>query len=228
MTFDGSLIIDSLPRLMDGLWITLRLYVLALTCGTTLAIALVLMRISSKKYLSWPVMGYIYFFRGTPILVQLFIIYYGLPQLEFIRTGPLWTFFREPFFCAWFALTLNVAAYTAEIFRGGILGVNSGLVEASKALGMTYTQTFRKVTAPIAFKLSLPAYSNEMISVLKATALASTVTIFDVTGVARKIVAETFAPYEIFLSAAIIYLVLAWVIQNGVRHLERRISRYAN
>jgi len=228
MTFEGSLIIESLPRLLDGLWITLKLYVFALTCGTGMAVALVLMRLSPRRYLSWPVVAYVYFFRGTPILVQLFVIYYGLPQLEFIRTGPLWPFFREPFFCAWFALTLNIAAYTSEIFRGGILGVNKGLLEASKALGMTYWQTFRKVTAPIAFKLSLPAYSNEMISVLKATALASTVTIFDVTGVARKIVAETFAPYEIFLSAAIIYLVLAWLIQNGVRLLERRISRYAN
>ncbi len=228
MTFEIALLIESLPLLLDGLVLTLKLWVLALSCGTILAVGLVLLRMSPKSYLSWPVMAYVYFFRGTPILVQLFVVYYGFPQLEIIRSGPLWVFFREPFFCAWFALTLNIAAYTSEIFRGGILGVNKGLVEASRALGMTYAQTFRKVVAPIAFKLSLPAYSNEMVSVLKATALASTVTLLDVTGVARKIVAETFAPYEIFLSAALIYLVLTWFIQNGVRLLERRISRYAN
>lgn len=228
MIFDFSLFLESLPKLLEGMQITLKLFVLALSCGTALAVVLVLMRISSKKYLSWPVMVYVYIFRGTPILVQLFVVYYGLPQLDLVRESFLWPFFREPFFCAWFALTLNIAAYTSEIFRGGIIGVNAGLVEASKALGMTYGQTFRKVVAPIAFKLSLPAYGNEMISVLKATALASTVTLLDVTGIARKIVADTFAPYEIFLSAAIIYLVLAWVIQNGVRLLERRISRYAN
>jgi len=228
MSFDFNLILESIPSLMVGLQLTIQLYFVSLIAGTALAVVAVLMRISKRKYLSLPIRAYVYFFRGTPILVQIFVVYYGFPQLDFVRESFLWPFFREPFYCAWFALTLNVGAYTSEIFRGGILAVNKGWVEASKALGLTYAQTFRKVIAPIAFKLSLPAYSNEMVSVMKATALASTVTLLDLTGVARTIVAETLAPYEIYLTAALIYLILTWGIQNVVRVVERRISRYSN
>ena len=160
------------------------------------------------------------------MLVQLFVIYYGLPQFEWIQQSVLWPFLREPFYCAILSFTLAAGAYGAEILRGGIQGVDRGLLEAGSALGLSVRHRFTHITAPIALRLSLPAFSNEVISLLKATALASTVTLLDMTGVARTIVAKTFAPYEIFISAAIIYLILTWFIQKGFGLLEARMSRY--
>ncbi len=226
MSFDVSLVIDSLPRLIGGIGLTLELLFLSIFFGFLLAVVLLLMRISNRWYLSWPAFLYAYLFRGTPILVQIFVIYYGLPQFEFVRESPLWPILREPFGCALIALSLNDAAYVSEILRGGILGVDKGLHEAGRALGLSRSQRFIYVTTPIAVRLAIPAYSNDTISMLKATALASTITLLDMTGVARTIVAETFAPYEIFLSAAIVYLVMTWIIQQGMGMLEKRMSRY--
>lgn len=226
MSFDVSLVIDSLPRLIGGIGLTLELLFLSIFFGFLLAVVLLLMRISNLWYLSWPAFLYAYLFRGTPILVQIFVIYYGLPQFEFVRESPLWPILREPFGCALIALSLNDAAYVSEILRGGILGVDKGLHEAGRALGLSRSQRFIYITTPIAVRLAIPAYSNDTISMLKATALASTITLLDMTGVARTIVAETFAPYEIFLSAAIVYLVMTWIIQQGMGMLEKRMSRY--
>lgn len=226
MTFDFHLIIDSLPKILAGLGLTLQLLFVSEFIGLILAVIVLLMRLSLRWYLSIPAFFYIYVFRGTPILIQIFVIYYGLPQFEFIRQSILWSILREPFGCTVIALSLNTGAYVAEIFRGGVLGVDKGLHEAGKALALTASQRFIHVTAPIALRLAIPAYSNDVISLLKATALASTVTLMDVTGVARTIVARTFAPYEIFISAAIIYLVLTWLIQRGFRLFEKRMSRY--
>lgn len=226
MSFDVSLVIDSLPRLIGGIGLTLELLFLSIFFGFLLAVVLLLMRISNRWYLSWPAFLYAYLFRGTPILVQIFVIYYGLPQFEFVRESLLWPILREPFGCALIALSLNDAAYVSEILRGGILGVDKGLHEAGRALGLSRSQRFIYVTTPIAVRLAIPAYSNDTISMLKATALASTITLLDMTGVARTIVAETFAPYEIFLSAAIVYLVMTWIIQQGMGMLEKRMSRY--
>lgn len=226
MSFDFSLVLESLPKLLEGLQLTLELLFISAACGLALAIVLLLMRISGAWFLVAPAFAYTFFFRGTPLLVQLFIIYYGLPQFEFIRTGFLWPFLREPFWCVVLGLSLNTGAYISEILRGGVLGVDNGLHEAGKALGLSPPQRFVHVTMPIAIRLSLPAYTNDFISLLKATALASTVTLSDVTGVARTIVAKTFAPYEIFIAAAIIYLGLTWIFQKGFFALERRMSRY--
>ncbi len=158
--------------------------------------------------------------------MQIFVIYYGLPQFEWVRESIFWPILREPFGCAVVALTLNAGAYVSEILRGGVLGVDRGLHEAAKALGLKTHQRFIYVTTPIAVRLAIPAYSNDFISMLKATALASTVTLLDITGVARTIVAKTFAPYEIFIAAAIIYLVMTWFIQRGFGMFERYMSRY--
>jgi len=226
MTFDIYLIINSLPKILAGLGLTLQLLFLSGFIGLILAVILLLMRLSLRWYLSIPAFLYIYVFRGTPILIQIFVIYYGLPQFEFIRQSVLWSLLREPFGCTVIALSLNTGAYVAEILRGGVLGVDKGLHEAGQALALTASQRFIYVTAPIAVRLAIPAYSNDVISLLKATALASTVTLMDVTGVARTIVARTFAPYEIFISAAIIYLVMTWLIQRGFRLFENRMSRY--
>jgi octopine/nopaline transport system permease protein len=226
MSFDVALIVDSIPKMLDGLGLTLELLFLSSAIGLVLAVVTLLMRMSGLWFLAWPAMIYIFVFRGTPILVQIFVIYYGLPQFDLVRESVLWPILREPFGCTVVALSLNAGAYVSEILRGGVLGVDRGLHEAGKALGLSAAQRFVYVTAPIAIRLAIPAYSNDFISMLKATALASTVTLMDMTGVARTIVAKTFAPYEIFIAAAIVYLSMTWVFQRGFGLLERRMSRY--
>jgi His/Glu/Gln/Arg/opine family amino acid ABC transporter permease subunit len=226
MTFDIALVFSSIPIMLTGLGLTLELLFLSSFIGLVLAIVTLLMRISGRWFLVAPAVAYIYIFRGTPILVQIFVIYHGLPQFEVIREGVLWPFLREPFWCCVLALSLNAGAYVSEILRGGMLGVDKGLLEAASALGISKTQSFIYITSPIAIRLSLPAYSNDIISMTKATALASTVTLLEMTGVARTLVAQTFAPYEIFISAAIIYMVIAWIVQKGFGMAEKRMSRY--
>ena len=226
MTFELELVFGSLPKMLVGLGLTLELLFLSSFIGLVLAVVTLLMRISGRWILVAPAVAFIYIFRGTPILVQIFVIYYGLPQFEFIREGVLWPILREPFWCCILALSLNAGAYVSEILRGGVLGVDKGLLEAASALGISKTQRFIYIISPIAIRLSLPAYSNDIISMTKATALASTVTLLDMTGVARTLVAQTFAPYEIFISAAIIYMVMAWMIQKSFGMVEKRMSRY--
>jgi len=226
MIFDFALIADSIPKMLAGFWMTFELWFLSAVLGLALAIILLLMRISGRWYLYAPAMAYIYIFRGTPILVQIFIIYHGFPQLEFIRESIFWPILREPFGCATLALTLNTGAYVSEILRGGVLGVDRGLKEAGAALGLSSTHRFIYITSPIAIRLALPAYSNDIISLMKSTALASTITLLDMMGIARTIVAETYAPYEIFLSLTVIYLILTWIIQKSIGLIEKRMSRH--
>lgn len=226
MSFDFTLVFDSIPKMLMGIGLTLQLMALSAFLGTILAVVLLLMRISGRWFLVWPSVTYIYVFRGTPILVQIFIIYYGLPQFEFIRENFLWPILREPFGCAVVALSLNTGAYVSEIFRGGILGVDKGLGEAGAALGLSVRQRFIHITTPIAIRLAIPAYSNDIVSLMKSTALASTITLLDMMGIARTIVAETFAPYEVFISLAVIYMVMTFFIQKGFGRFERHMSRY--
>ncbi len=226
MSFDLPLIVDSIPKILVGIGLTFQLLFLSAALGLALAIILLLLRISGRWYLAAPTMVYIYIFRGTPILVQIFIIYYGLPQLEFVRDSIFWPVLREPFGCAVLALTLNTGAYVSEILRGGVLGVGRGLKEAGAALGLSLRHRFIYITAPIAIRLSLPAYSNDVISLMKSTALVSTITLLDMMGIARTIVAETYAPYEVFISLMIIYLVLTWIIQRTFGWAEKRMSRH--
>lgn len=221
-----ALIFDSVLKMLAGIGMTLQLLFISSGLGLILAVTLLLMRISGRWYLNWPAQAYIYVFRGTPILVQLFIIYYGLPQFECIRDSIFWPILREGYGCAIVALFLNSGAYTSEILRGGVLAVDRGLLEAASALGLSKAQGFIHITVPIAARISMPAYSNEFISMLKSTALASTITVADMTGIGRTIVAETFAPYEIFISLAIIYMILTFFIQRGFGRIERRLSRY--
>jgi len=226
MSFDFSLVMDSIPMMLMGIGLTMQLLFISGILGLALAVALLLMRMSGRWYLSWPAITYIYIFRGTPILVQIFIIYHGLPQLEFIRESFMWSVLREPYGCAIVALSLNTGAYVSEILRGGVLGVDRGLHEAGSALGLSVRQRFIYITSPIAIRLAIPAYSNDIISLMKSTALASTITLLDMMGIARTIVAETFAPYEVFISLAVIYMILTLFIQKGFGLFERRMSRY--
>ena len=226
MFFDFALVIDSIPKMLAGIGLTFQLLFLSGLLGLLLAVILLLMRMSHRWYLVAPSMVYIYVFRGTPILVQIFIIYNGLPQFEFIRESILWPILREPFGCAIVALSMNTGAYVSEILRGGVLGVDRGLSEAGAALGLSVRQRAIYVVAPIAIRLAIPAYSNDFISLMKSTALVSTITLLDMMGIAMTIYGETYAPYEVFISLAIIYMILTWIIQKAFGKFEKRMSRY--
>ncbi len=226
MSFDFALLFQSLPRMLEAIGVTLQLLIYSSLIGLVFAFLVLMMRISGKWYLIAPAQIYIYIFRGTPILVQIFIIYYGLSQFAAVRDSVLWYVLREPFWCCVIALSLNAGAYVSEILRGGMLGVSKGILEAASALGINKVDRFIYITSPIMIRLSIPAYSNDMISMAKATSLASTVTLLDVTGVARTIQAETFSPYEVFIAAAIIYIAIAWIMQKCFGLLEHRMSRY--
>ena len=219
-----ELMVDSVPQLLGGAVLTLELVGLALLVGMVLAVPLALMRTARSPLLWMPVYGYIFYFRGTPLLVQIFLTYYGLGQFESVRESFIWPIFREAYWCAIIAFSLNTAAYTAEIFRGAIQAVPPGEVEAARAVGMSRSLQLRRIVLPRAFRLALPAYSNEVILMLKGSALASTITLLDITGVARTIVSNTFAPYEIYITAGLIYLIMTFAITRVFHFLERRLN----
>lgn len=222
---DVQIIIDSIPQLLGGLQLTIQITVIALLIGFVCAIPLALMRVSKNPFIWMPVYGYIFFFRGTPLLVQIFLIYYGVGQFrEFFQDIGLWTFFREAYFCAVLTLTLNTAAYSAELFRGGIQGVPHGEVEAARAAGMSGWLLYRRIILPKALRLTLPAYSNEVVFLFQSTSLVSIITLMDLTGVARVIVARSFDVYEIYITAGILYLVITYGILWGFKAVEHRVS----
>lgn len=223
---DFELIIDTLPRLMDGIAVTLSLLVYAQALGFVIAGGICAALLSPSLWVARAARVYVAFFRGTPALVQLFIVYYGLAQFEWVRASPAWIVLRDPFWCCVVTLGMNSGAYTAEIMRGALSGVPKGPAEAGRSLGLSRLTVFRTITAPLAVRLFLPPYGNEVVSMLKTTALASTVTLLDLTGVARTVVAQTYAPYEIFISAAIVYLAMAWVIERLIGYAEWRSSHW--
>jgi polar amino acid transport system permease protein len=212
---------------LKGLVVTVEIISISLAMGLILSIPLALLRISHKWYLKGTAYIYIFIFRGTPLLVQLFIIYYGLSQFSFIRDSSLlWPILRDPFWCAIIALTLNTTAYTAEIIRGAIQSVPSGQIEAGKSVGMSKLILYRRIVIPQAAILALPGYSNEVILLLKASSLASTVTLMELTGVARTIVSQSYKPIEAFLTAGIIYLVLIFILTRCFMFLEYKLNYY--
>ena len=168
--------------------------------------------------------GYSYVFRGTPLLVQIFIIYFGLGQIEYLRSTFLWVILKEPYWCAIIAFALNTGAYTSEILRSAFQTIKPGIIEAGKSLGITNKVIFYKIQIPIAIRQSLPAYGNEIILMMKGTSLASTVTIMDLTGVAKYIISTTFKPIEVFIVAGGIYLFMTFVIHNAIKFLEKKYS----
>ncbi|WP_036180384.1 ABC transporter permease [Marinomonas sp. MED121] len=223
---DFSVIVEYFPRLMQGTWVSLQLIFLSVVLGGIFALPIALARISKNPLISGLPFAYIFFFRGTPLLVQIFLVYYGASQFEVVRESFLWPILREPFWCAIIAFTLNTSAYTAEIFRGAIQAIPVGEVEACKVVGMTKVQMYRRILLPRAFGIVLPAYGNEIILMLKGSALASTITILDLTGMARTIIARTYTPIEIFLAAGAIYLVISMVVIAIFKQVEKRQNRY--
>lgn len=223
---DFSVVVEYFPRLLEGAWVSLQLVLISIVLGGVFALPIALARISPVSWIRAVPFAYIFFFRGTPLLVQIFLVYYGASQFDAVRESFLWPILREPFWCAIIAFTLNTSAYTAEIFRGAIQAIPQGEVEACKVIGMTKFQMYRRVLLPRAFGIVLPAYGNEIILMLKGSALASTITILDLTGMARTIIARTYTPMEIFLAAGAIYLVISIIIIAIFRQIELRQNRY--
>ncbi len=222
-----EIVIESLPRLLDGAWITIQITFLSVFIGFFLAVPAALMRVSDNPLLHVPSQAFILYFRGTPLLVQIFLIYYGSGQFrELLTTIGLWQFFREAYFCAVLSLTLNTAAYTAEILRGAIQAVPWGEIEAGRAMGMSRVLLYRRIILPKAFRLAWPAYTNEVVFLLQATSLVSIITIMDITGVARVIAARSFAIYELYIAAAVLYLILVYGLLFVFRKIEYRITRH--
>lgn len=217
-------IADEFRQLLAGVPLTLELTAVALIGGAVLSGGLAAMRLSGARALDWPARLYVAAFRGTPLLVQIYLIYYGLGQFRAMRVSLLWPYLREPFVCAALALMLNTAAYSSEVLRGGIAGVPQGVREAARACGLSRMQAFVLVTFPIALRRFLPAYGNEIILIVKATSLASTVTLMEVTGIAAELIAQTYRSVEIFVCAGIIYLAINFAITRLVRLAERALE----
>ena len=221
---DLELMINSFPKLLNASVITLKLLSLSLFFGLFIGLLFAVMRMSKNFILNKFAYGYSYLFRGTPLLVQIFIIYFGFGQIEFIRNSFLWIILKEPYWCAIIAFALNTGAYTSEILRSAFQTIKKGYIEAGKSLGISSKIIFYKIKIPIAIRQSLPAYGNEIILMLKGTSLASTVTLMDLTGVAKYIISTTFKPIEVFLVAGRIYLFMTFLIHNFIKFLEKRYN----
>ncbi|WP_435101793.1 ABC transporter permease [Arhodomonas sp. AD133] len=220
---DFSIIADNAGVFAEGMLVTVELVGCALIAGLALAVPLALAANARSRPLRGAVFLFSYCFRGTPLLVQLFMIYYGLGQFEWIRGTPLWgPVLSQPYWCALIAFTLNTAAYTTEILRGAIANTPRGEVEAARACGMSRALMLRRVVLPNAFRRALPAYGNEVIFMLHGSAVASVITLVDITGAAQLINARYYSPYEAFITAAVLYMALTFAVVFVFRCLERR------
>jgi len=221
---DFDLMITSLPKLLSAAAITLKLLSASLIIGLLIGFLFAVLRLNKNPFINKFAYGYSYLFRGTPLLVQIFIIYYGLGQIEWLRSTFLWIILKEPYWCAIIAFALNTGAYTSEILRSAFQTIKPGIIEASKSLGISSKIILYKIQIPIAIRQSLPAYGNEIILMMKGTSLASTVTLMDITGVAKHIVSTTYKPLEVFLLAGGIYLFMTFIIHNLIKYLEKKYS----
>jgi len=221
---DLAFLAEALQRIVPGIPLTLKLASGSVALGAFLALPLAVMRLSKNAALDWIAKGYVFVFRSTPLLVQIFVIYYGLGQFPEIRRSFLWPFLREPYWCAILALTLNTAAYSSEIIRGGLVSVAAGQIEAARAVGMGRFTLFRRIVLPQAIRQALPGYGNELILMVKATSLASIITMMEITGLAAKMISETYRAIEIFIIAGTIYLCLNFVLTRLVKLAEDRLN----
>ena len=229
---DFNVIINNLPLYLNGLLVTIQLVMIALISGFGLAVPLALMAVSKVSFFKYPAKTYIYFFRGTPLLVQMFLLYYGMGQFEEIRESILWILFKEAYWCAIIAFALNTAGYTAEILRGAIEQTPFGEIEAANASGMSKSTLYRRIILPGSFRRALPAYGNEVIFMLHGSALAGVITIVDLFGAAKIVNSRYFVPFESFITAGFFYLCCTfciiwffrWVEKHWYVHLRPRSS----
>ena len=219
---DIKLMISIFPSLLNGAVITLQLLVTSMFFGLIIGLIFAILRINKNTIINKFAYGYSYFFRGTPLLVQLYLIYYGLANIELLRNSFFWVIIKEPYWCAIIAFSLNTGAYTSEILRSAFQTIKKGYIEAAQSLGVTKKITFYRIHLPIPVKQSLPAYGNEIILMLKGTSLASVITIMDLMGEARKVNVLTFKPFEAFITAGIIYLFITFIIHNIIKYLEKK------
>ena len=217
-----GVILESLPLYLEGLLTTVQLLLLSLLIGGLAALPLAVARASRRRWLSVPVWGFTYAIRGTPMLVQLFLVYYGLAQFETVRESPFWPWLASAWFCAVLAFAVNTCAYTTEIVAGAIAATSAGEIEAARSFGMSRGQVLRRIVLPSALRRSLPAYSNEAIMMLHGTSLASIVTLLDLTGAAREVNSRHFLPFEAFVTAGAFYLALTFVLIALFRRAEAR------
>lgn len=215
--------LDMLPLLSQGALLTIQLLLLSAVAGLILAVPLALARVSRSWWISLFPRTYIFFFRGTPLLVQLFLVYYGLGQFEAVRESFAWPVLRDAYWCAVITFSLHTAAYISEILRGAIQAVPVGEIEAARAIGMRPRQVYARIILPRAFRMALPAYGNEIILMLKASALASTITLLDLTGMAKTISAKNYMPVETFITAGAFYLVITYALTHVIRFLEKHL-----
>ena len=221
---DIELMISSFPKLLSATVITLKLLSVSLIFGLFIGLIFAILRLNKNIFINKFAYGYSYVFRGTPLLVQIFIIYFGLGLIEYLRSTFLWVILKEPNWCAIIAFTLNTGAYTSEILRSAFQTIKPGIIEAGKSLGISNKIIFYKIQIPIAIRQSLPAYGNEIILMMKGTSLASTVTLMDLTGVAKYIISPTFKPIEVFIVAGGIFLFMTFIIHNVIKYLEKKYS----
>lgn len=226
MIFDYNVIWENLPLYLGGVLVTLKLLAISLVLGLLAAIPLALMRVSRQPAVNVPAWLYTYVIRGTPMLVQLFLIYYGLAQFPAIRDSALWPYLSNATFCACLAFAINTSAYTAEILAGSLKATPHGEIEAAKAMGMSRGKLYRRILLPSALRRALPQYSNEVIMMLHTTSLASIVTLIDITGAARTVSAQYYLPFEAYITAGAFYLCLTFVLVRLFKSAERRWLAY--
>lgn len=219
---DWNIILESLPQYGAGIRTTLVLLGISLIGSFVLSVPLAIARVSSCPWVAKPVWLYTYVLRGTPLLVQLFILYHGLAQFEAVRHSAAWVLLQNAWFCAWLAFTLNSCAYTTEIFAGALRATPAGEVEAARSFGMGGFWLWVRILLPSALRRALPQYSNEVVGLMHATAIASTVTLVDITRVARDVYANHLVITESFGVAAAIYFVLTFSLAGAFKLLERR------
>ncbi len=224
---DIALIAENFDRFLYGVWVTLNLTFLSLFLGGLLSIPMAIARASKHRVFNPLVQGYTYVFRGTPLLVQTYLIYYGVGQFEVIRQSFLWDpVLSSAWWCALIAFTLNTAAYTTELLRGAIADTPKGEVEAAIATGHSYRSRMRRIILPSAFRRAIPAYSNEVIFMLHGSVIASTITLQDILGVGRWLNGRYYLAYEGFITAAVLYFLIVLCITWAFRGFERRYLRH--
>ncbi len=209
---DFGAIVSNLPLYLDGMLTTVELVVIALIIGLALAVPVALTATSNNPLVTFAPKAFIYFFRGTPLIVQMYMIYYGAGQFEPLRESIFWPIFKEAYACALIAFSLNTAAYTAEILRGAIIATPYGEIEAGRSCGMSKWLVLRRIILPNSFRRALPAYGNEVIFMLHGSALAGVITIVDLFGAARIVNSRHFVPFESFITAGVFYLILTFAI----------------
>lgn len=211
-------------EIISGIMVTIELMLISLLIGLAAAIFMTLIYQSKSWYLKTPIDIFIFLVRGTPMLLQFFIIYYGSAQFAWLKASPLWMIFKDPFCCAVIALAINTSAYTTVLFKGAINSVPQGEKDACKALGLSPFQSMWHIILPHALRIALPAYSNEVIMILKGTSLASTITVLELTGISHQIASQTYMFVETFLIAGLIYFVINMIIVGIFKKLEKKLA----